>query len=142
MRIYKPKRNVLINLALIGTTLLPFIIFMQNPETFTEKPFILLPLLSPLILVFWAYFDTSYKIIDKQFFYRSAFLKGKIDIETIKEITKGKTKWTGIKPALALNGLIIKFNRFDDVYIAPENNDEVITDLLSINPNIKISAKE
>lgn len=140
-KIYRPNRKVLIHFALIGMTLLPVFIFILNPETFTEKPLILLPLLSPLILLFWAYFDTSYKIIDEQFYYRSAFVRGKIDIATIKAITKGKTKWTAIKPALARNGLIIKFSRWDDIYIPPENNDEVIADLLSINPNIKISAK-
>ena len=47
--------------------------------------------------------------------------------------------WSGIKPALARNGLNIKFNQFDEIYIAPENNDEIITDLLKINPKINIT---
>lgn len=47
--------------------------------------------------------------------------------------------WSGIKPALATNGLLIKFNSYGEVYIAPENNDELIADLLKGNPGIKIT---
>ena len=101
--------------------------------------FILLPLLSPLILIFWIYFDTFYKIENNKLIYRSGFLRGKIEILNIKEILKGKTMWSGIKPALARNGLIIKFNKYDEIYIAPENNDELISDLIKLNSEIKIT---
>lgn len=112
--------------------------FFLDKSTFTEKPFILLPLLSPLILIFWIYFDTFYKIENNELIYRSGFLRGKIEILKIKEIIKGKTSLSGIKPALARNGLIIKFNKYDEIYIAPENNDELISDLIKLNSEIKI----
>jgi len=47
--------------------------------------------------------------------------------------------WSGTKPALAKNGLIIKYSKYDEIYLAPENNNEMVTDLLKINPNIKVS---
>jgi len=47
--------------------------------------------------------------------------------------------WSGTKPALARNGLIIKFNKYDEIYIAPERNNELISDLLKVNPEIKIT---
>ncbi|WP_047414198.1 PH domain-containing protein [Cellulophaga sp. Hel_I_12] len=139
MKIYKANRKGLFNYLLIGSMILPIVVFFLDKNTFTEKPFILLPLLSPLILLFWIYFDTFYKIEKNELIYRSGFLRGKIEIPNIKEILKGKTMWSGIKPALARNGLIIKFNKYDEIYIAPENNDELISDLIKLNSEIKIT---
>jgi hypothetical protein len=139
MKVYKANRKGLINYLLIGAMILPIVVFFLDKNTFTEKPFILLPLLSPLILIFWIYFDTFYKIEKNELIYRSGFLRGKIEIPNIKEILKGKTMWSGIKPALAKNGLIIKFNKYDEIYIAPENNDELISDLIKLNSEIKIT---
>lgn len=139
MKTYKAKRKGLINYLLIGAVVLPIAIFFLDKDTFIKNPFILLPLLSPLALIVWIYFDTLYKIEKNQLIYRSAFLRGRIDISKIKEIVVGKTMWSGIKPAMATNGLIIKFNSYDEVYIAPKNNDELIADLLELNPGIKIA---
>ncbi|MBO3100070.1 PH domain-containing protein [Gelidibacter pelagius] len=139
MKTYKAKRKGLINYLLIGAVLLPIAIFFLDKDTFTKNPFILLPLLSPLALIVWIYFDTVYKIEKNQLIYRSGFLRGRIEIPKIKEIVIGKTMWSGIKPAMTTKGLIIKFNNYDEVYIAPENNDELIADLLKLNPGIKIA---
>ena len=138
MKIYKANRKGFINYLLIGSVILPIVVFFLDKNTFIEKPFILLPLLSPLILIFWIYFDTLYKIENNELIYRSGFLRGKIEILKIKEILKEKTMWSGIKPALARKGLIIKYNKYDEIYVAPENNDEMISDLLKINSEIKI----
>jgi hypothetical protein len=139
MKKYKANRKGFINYLLIGSIILPIFIFFLDKNTFIEKPFILLPLLIPIVLIFWIYFDTSYKIENNYLMYRSAFLKGKIEIQSIREILKGKTMWVGTKPALAINGLIIKFNKYDEIYIAPENNNELISDLLKVNSTIKIT---
>jgi hypothetical protein len=32
----------------------------------------------------------------------------------------------------------VKYNRYDDVYIAPEDSESLIADLLAINPNIQV----
>jgi hypothetical protein len=141
MNIYKANRKGLINYLLIGFMILPVIVFFLDKNTFAEKPFILLPLWSPLILILWIYFDTFCKIEKNELIYRSGFLRGKIEIPNIKEILIGKTMWIGIKPALAINGLIIKFNKYDEIYIAPENNDRLISDLIKLNPEIKITEK-
>lgn len=138
MKIYKANRKGFINYLLFGFLIFPIAIFYFDGKTFTENPFILLPLLSPLILITWIYIDTSYKIENGKLIYRSGFLRGKIEIQKIREIIKGKTMWSGRKPALAKKGLIIKFNKYDEIYIAPENNKEMISDLLKVNSEINI----
>ena len=112
-------------------------------KVFLKLPiFLSLILLSPLNiligLLIWLYFDTYYQIENEELRYKSAFIKGKIDINTIKKVTSGETMLVGMKPALASKGLIILYNKYDEMYIAPESNNEVINDLLAINKNIVV----
>jgi hypothetical protein len=138
MKIYRsPKDKLILNL-IIAFMLLPVMVFVIDRGYFAENPFALLPLLLPLILILWVYFDTYYIIDGQNLKYHSAFLRGEIDIMKIREIVKGKTVWVGIKPALARKGLTIKFNRFDEIYISPAFNDDMISELIKINPDIKV----
>lgn len=139
MKRYKANRTGYITYLLIGFLLFPIVFFLLDPDALREKPLTILLLTSPFLILFWIYADTSYTIADGELRYRSGFLSGKIEIHSITEIIEGKTSWSGTKPALAKNGLIIKFTPGDEVYIAPENNDELIADLLQLNPEIKIS---
>lgn len=138
MKIYKANRKGLMNYLLIICLIIPILIYFLDIKTFNEKPFILAPLIIPMVWIIWIYFGTFYKIENGELIYRSGFLRGKIKISTIKVIQKGKAMWSGTKPALAEKGIIIQFNKYDEIYIAPENNDEMITDLLRINSKIII----
>ena len=40
------------------------------------------------------------------------------------------------KPALSHIGLIITYNKYDDIYISPEKQEEFIATLHRLNPNI------
>ncbi|PVY38229.1 PH domain-containing protein [Pontibacter virosus] len=135
---YAAKRKGLIKFVLVGMLLLPLAIFLLDRQAFTERPYMLLPLLAPVGLIAWIYFGTAYWLEDGKLRYKSGPWKGVIEVEKITQIQEGKTMWVGMKPALARNGLVIRYNRFDEVYIAPENNQEVIADLLGINQNIQV----
>lgn len=138
MKTYRSKKAWWIVLLVVIFLLLSVIIFFFEKERFMRNPLILLPILAPIGLILWVFFDTVYKIEGQILKYRSGFLKGIIEIGKIREIVKGKTLWFGIKPGLATNGLIIKYNRFDEVYISPENNDDMISDIIKINPGIRV----
>ena len=140
MKTYKANKKGFILYLIIGFLLLPLVVFLLDRNIFIEKPFTIIPLILPLALFLWVYVDTSYTIDKGVLKYRSAFLKGSIDISSIVEITKGKTMWVGLKPALTTKGLIIKHSKYDEIYIAPKDNEELIADILKINPNIKIIA--
>jgi len=72
-----------------------------------------------------------------QLLYKSALLKGSIDINTIVEIVKNKKHFSGKKPSLSTKGIIIKYNKWDDIYISPVDIDRFISVLKHINPGIK-----
>lgn len=89
----------------------------------------------PFALLVWIYFSTKYTIINDEFHYQSAFLKGKIAVASIKKIKNNTTMWSGVKPAMASKGMIITYG-YDEVYVAPESNQLLIDALTTINPSI------
>ena len=91
-----------------------------------------------ILLLVWLYFGTSYELNNRFLIYRSGPMKGRISVESIREIIRGETMWVGIKPATARNGLIIKYSSYDDVYISPEQETLFLEKLIEQNPAIKI----
>jgi len=98
--------------------------------------FILILALSYLV---WMWFDTYYMIEGYQLLYRSALVKGSININTIVEVVKNKVQTSGTKPALSTKGITIKYNKWDDIFISPVDIDQFISALKNVNPDIKIS---
>jgi len=98
---------------------------------------ILLLLVGGLLL--WLYFGTEYELTQSELKYKSGPLRGKIALEKISEIIKGKTMWTGIKPATAKNGLIIKYGKYNEIYISPNTNDTFVSKILELKNDIKIT---
>ncbi|GAB3203261.1 hypothetical protein ABID22_000943 [Pontibacter aydingkolensis] len=144
MKIYKAKKKGFILYLLLGALIPPILVLSLANDIFSEAGttlFLIIFSLSilPISLLTWIYLDTYYKIENGKLRYKSAFLKGEIDISTIKKVISGQTMWVGVKPALAKNGLIIQYNRFDEIYIAPESNNEVINDLLAVNKDIEVA---
>ncbi|WP_162341926.1 PH domain-containing protein [Cyclobacterium salsum] len=138
MKTYKAKKGPLMQGILLAMLVLPLAYGFLGTKPWKEKLRRIIPLTAPALLIIWPYFDTRYWVRGHTFYYKSGYIKGEIDIGSIRTILKGKTRWVGVKPALATGGLIVKYNRYDDVYIAPEDSDALIADLLTINPSIQV----
>lgn len=142
MKTYKAKKGGLITCILLGILAVPLLTYLFDPRPFNERLNFLMIFLMPSTIIFWPYFDTYYQIDNQILKYKSGYIKGAIEIGFITNILKGKTRWVGIKPALATGGLIVKYNRYDDVYLAPEDSETFIKDLLSVNPSIQVIPSE
>jgi|SRR5690606_6996918 len=138
MKTYKANKKGMLHL-MIGYVVMMVGIFFLDKETFFENRYLFFLIIVPSALILWPLLYTYYQIKDNKLIYRSGYIRGEIDINNIKEINKGKTRWIGLKPALATGGIIIKYNRFDDVYLAPQNNEELVKDLLKLNEDIVVS---
>ncbi len=100
----------------------------------------LIPVLGIVGFLFWLYFGTNYELTKENgLIYRSGPFNGKISLERITEIIKGKTLWVGFRPATARKGLIIKYDKFNEIYISPKNNESFIEKILELNKTIKIT---
>jgi|26BtaG_2_1085354.scaffolds.fasta_scaffold00026_62 hypothetical protein len=98
----------------------------------------LLVVLSGFML--WIYRQTSYEITPEELKYQFGPLVGKIKIDRIHSLEVNKTLWAGTnKPATALKGIIVKYNKFDEIYISPSTNETFVEELLKVKPDIQVN---
>jgi hypothetical protein len=88
----------------------------------------------------WLHFGTEYELTQTELKYKSGPISGKIEVRKIREIIKGKSLWSGLKPATARNGLIIKYGKYDEIYISPKTNDTFVNKILELNSTITITS--
>jgi hypothetical protein len=80
---------------------------------------------------------TSYTIKEDELQVKSMFVVNqKIDISKIRKIDKSNSVLSS--PALSFDRLVIRFNKYDDIYISPKQKVEFVEELLSINPSIQV----
>lgn len=127
----------------ISTLLTAIMIFTLIYEGYSKSIFLLLILIVLCIsLLCWIYFGTEYILSQNgQLIYRSGPLRGKIDIERITEVVIGKTLWAGIKPATSRNGLIIKYDKFNEIYISPKDGELFVKVICKMNDKIIVKGK-
>ena len=140
---FESRKDILFQILTFGVSgLMIAIILLRYFSGDTSKhDFIWAFILSMLVIVFlfWLYFGTEYELTQTELFYKSGPFRGKIEIANIKEIIKGKSMWVGLKPATARKGLIIKYNKYDEIYISPKTNETFIDKILELNKDIKIT---
>jgi hypothetical protein len=88
----------------------------------------------------WVLLDTRYVIKNHFLLYRSGPIRGRINIEQIQKIKKHSGLYVPVtlKPALDTKGLIITYNKYDDLFISPIKSDLFLEELMKINPKIEI----
>jgi hypothetical protein len=104
-------------------------------DEFSITPFIL-----SVISLGFIYYNskTTYYIIEgNELICKSLFLKRKIEINSIRKIEKSNSLGSLFKIATAFHGLSIHYNKFDDVFISPENLPEFCKLLNEQNPSIQ-----
>jgi hypothetical protein len=84
------------------------------------------------------WFDTGYEISQTYLFYHCGPIRGKIEIAAIRKIEKKKEIFAGVKPALGNHGLIIYYNKYEDIYLSPENQEAFIAALHNRYPTIEV----
>jgi PH (Pleckstrin Homology) domain-containing protein len=65
-------------------------------------------------------------------------LRGKIPIKSITEVNPHLRAGAGVRPALSFAHLRIRYNSYDDVFIAPKEEEAFIEDLRERNPEIVV----
>lgn len=141
MKKFKSRKDLSFKIFIFGLTLtiVSFSIFEISLNGFQDYTVILYPSACGFIaFLLWIYYGTSYALSKDYLEYRSGPIRGRISILSISKIVANTTMWSGLKPATAKNGLIIKFNRFNEIYISPETNETFIIEVLRLNPNIEI----
>lgn len=141
-KIFKSERAIWAGLVFWGTIifLLAIIVYdFIDEHSITEKIITFILLCLSTIFLLWIWFDTKYKIENEILYCNSGPFNAKIEIKTITQIIKNTTLWYGLKLSLSHNGLIIKYNKWDEIYISPKDKDGFINELLKINSAIVVT---
>lgn len=143
MKIFQSEKNYymigFLWLVVIFLIIIPF--FPENTEETGASiviGFVVLYSISGMFV--WMLLDTNYKIKNNELFYCSGPVRGSIEIKTIRKIERWN-KWyvmSFIKPALHKDGLIIYYEKFNDIFISPKNKEDFIAALREINPDIEV----
>lgn len=139
---FSSKKSLFFSILILGAVafLIGFPVFGILFGWFEKSDFwIAIPFSAIISLLLWIYFGTSYELTETELIYRSGPLRGRIEINQIREIRKGKTLYSGLKPATSGKGLIIKYQKFDEIYISPDTNESFIEEILNRNKDILIS---
>ena len=73
---------------------------------------------------------------------RSLIFHKSLPYSSIRKIEVGTTLYAGLKFSTSLHGLIIHYNKFDDLFVSPENPELFMEKLIALNPSIIIIRKE
>ena len=131
MKIYKSKIDWWLGLPLL------YPIFLSITSIIEGKWFGYLILASIILLVIFTSKSTKYIINENLLTIKSLFVVNtKIDISTIRKIEKTSSILSS--PALSMDRIAIRYNKFDEIYISPKEKQLFIDELLKINPNIEI----
>ena len=141
MKVFKTAKSIsllsILWVCAIGLLALPFI--PKNDSGIAAYVINSIMIIIAAILI-WILLDTSYTLTDSELFYRSGPVRGKISIGTIRKIQydnsflKGQT----LKPSLGTNGLIVFYNKFDEIYISPKMREEFIAEIIARKPDVEI----
>jgi hypothetical protein len=121
--------------------MLVILVFPILEDGFT-LPIILISIFHLVFVIFFItiLFNTNYTIQNDELLCKSSVFRSKIKIKNIRKIEHHKGIIVPVTWKLGLShiGIIITYNKYDDIYISPENVDLFIKDLLAINPTIEI----
>lgn len=133
---YEPRKDLLFGIVFFAGPLVAWIGYALSPHS---AVLVLAILISGLFL--WIWYGTIYQLNDKVFFFRCGPFSRSIPVSKITQIEGNVRSWAGMRPALTFTYLQIRYNQYDDVFIAPQDEEAFIRDLLRKNPAINIAVK-
>jgi len=139
---FKSRKDTLFITVIYGLILFFIVMFLVDlVDNGIEKNegWMYLVILAATGLLIWIFHGTKYELTKKYLKYKSGPIRGEIELEKITQIIKNKTLWVGMKPATAKNGLIIKYEKYNEIYISPKTNETFIKQILKLNSGIEIT---
>ena len=139
---FKSRKDIFFQVLLYGTCLLlGYVIFRElvTPQQKTTNYLIVILLSIVIFLILSIMLNTHYILNNTHLRYRSSFLRGNIPLDKITELEVGNTMWVGFKPATARYGIVVKYSRFNSIYISPDSNDAFIKKITELKPDIIIT---
>ncbi|MGB0431566.1 MAG: PH domain-containing protein [Bacteroidia bacterium] len=89
-------------------------------------------------LLLWIWFKTNYAFTGNDLICKAGPFNANIDIKSIRKVDLRKKMWAGFRPALDFKGIVIHYEKYNEIFISPKDTEGFISVLLRMNPTIKI----
>lgn len=138
--VFKSRKDIFFKTVVIGTVVFLISLSAYHYLDAGTPPGLAVHLINFAVigLMLWLWFGTHYRIGATDIHYRCGPFRGKIAINTIREIQVNTTMWSGFRPALAGKGVIVKYNKYDEIYFSPDSNEAFIRELLDVRGDIPV----
>ncbi|MCD9015997.1 PH domain-containing protein [Parachryseolinea silvisoli] len=136
---YPSRKGVLTGSIMAGVVLFMIGEMLLIPAL--QKPSVYAIFCLPIALMAWTWFGTSYRIDASHLHFASGPFRGKIALADITQVTCGETMWAGYRPALARKGIVVRYKRWNEIYISPQKQETFVTELVTLNPKIVVVKK-
>ncbi|MEM6841955.1 MAG: PH domain-containing protein [Bacteroidota bacterium] len=93
------------------------------------------------VILFYLWYNTYYRIEDGQLIYQSGVFNGTIKINQIESIQRSGYPTTGNRPAMGLEGLLIRYQGGRRIFISPADEDGFMRELQKTNSRLRILPK-
>ena len=117
------------------------ILFIKKPKAEEPSIYIFNAIMIGIVaMLIWILLDTKYSVKEEIILFNSGPFRGKININSIRKIERhsGLIVPVNYKPALNTAGLIVYYNKYDEIYISPNQEAIFLEELLKINPKIEV----
>ena len=144
IKVFRTRTDALFNglmIFSIALCVIPMWPFLRSGISGIEAVIAFVILAATTLMMIAFYTHTYYRIEGNELRWRSSILFGKFSISSIHKIAVNQTLWVGTRPATAKNGVIIYYNKYDEIYFSPSDNEAFVAALLEINPEIKVVRK-
>lgn len=144
VKVFRTRTDALFNglmIFSIAICVIPMWPLIRSGISGIEAIIALVILAATTLMMIAFYTHTYYRIDGDELRWRSSILFGKFSVSSIHKVAVNQTLWVGTRPATARNGVIIYYNKYDEIYFSPSDNEAFVAALLEINPEIKVVRK-
>lgn len=138
---FTSERSWLVGSIIWGAVLLLLVLLAREFWTsgFTVSTGVVCLLqLAVLGLLLWFWFGTRYTLDGSTLFYTAGPVHGSIDVHRITRIKTSQRLWSGLRPALGFHGVVVCYNRWDEIYLSPKDKERFIAQLRAVNEAIVV----
>ena len=144
VKVFRTRTDTLFNglmIFSIAICVIPMWPLIRSGISGIEAIIALVILAATTLIMIAFYTHTYYRIDGDELRWRSSILFGKFSVSSIHKVAVNQTLWVGTRPATARNGVIIYYNKYDEIYFSPSDNEAFVAAILEINPEVKVVRK-
>ena len=138
VKTFATSRNIYVTATLWSVIAMIIIVAFVAPQE-DGNYFSFLIIIPILVALIWSLLDTRYIFHAEFFEYRSGPIRGKIKYGRIRRVQVDDSffKSTTLKPGLGRKGLLIYFDKFEEIFVSPADREAFIAELRKRVPTLE-----